>query len=131
VNGFLHKAEEILEIAVAGNGDAGDLAIVIDRQGAMRMLDPGGWSLSAMCAEFGAAAAYRVERRGRTIRVEGWGGGDRCLLQREILWGAPSNLRLGVPALSGQPSERFESNPLPICSQTFTSPNSLQKYYTA
>src|SRR3954447_13849402 len=84
VNAFLRRAEEILEIAVAGTGDAGDLAIVIDRQGSMRMLDPGGWSLAAMCVEFGGAAAYRVERRGRTVRVEGWGGGDRCLLQRDM-----------------------------------------------
>jgi len=82
VNVFLKRAEEILDIAFSGAGDAGDLAIVIDRQGAMRMLEPTGWSLPAICAEFGAAAAYRVERRGRTVRVEGWGGGDRCLLQR-------------------------------------------------
>jgi len=85
VNAFLHKAEQILDIAVSGGSDAGDLAIVIDRQGVMRMLEPTGWSLPAMCAEFGGAAAYRVERRGRTVRVEGWGGVNRCLLQREDL----------------------------------------------
>ena len=50
----------------------------------MRMLDPYGWSLPALCAEFGAAAVYTVERRGRTVRVEGWGGGERCLLQRNL-----------------------------------------------
>ena len=84
MNVFLRRAEEILDVAAAGQGDAGDLAIVIDRQGAMRMLDPVGWALPALCAEFGAQAAFRVERRGRTVRVEGWSGGERCLLQREI-----------------------------------------------
>ncbi|MEO8593110.1 MAG: hypothetical protein ABI759_07305 [Candidatus Solibacter sp.] len=84
MSGFLNKAEEILEIAAAGMGEAGDLAIVLGREGALRMLEPGGWSLPAMCAEFGAAAAYKVERRGRTVRVEGWADGERCLLQREL-----------------------------------------------
>jgi len=69
---------------VAGDRESAGLAIVIDRQGGMRMLDSQGWSLAAMSAEFGAAAVYRVERRGRTVRVEGWGGGERCLIQREI-----------------------------------------------
>jgi len=96
VNAFLRRAQEILDIAVTGNGDAGDLAILIDRQGAMRILDPQGWSLAAMCAEFGASAAYRVERRGRSVRVEGWNGADRCLLQRE----APG--RSGFPPYPGQ-----------------------------
>lgn len=105
MSAFLHRAEEILDIAIAGAGDAGDLAIVIDRQGALRMLDPGGWSLPAMCAEFGAAAAYRVERRGRTVRVEGWGSGGRCLLQREIgasSWSVPHcGANLGGPRIPG------------------------------
>ena len=79
---FLRHAEEILDIASAGNGEAGDMAIVVGREGGMRMVDPQGWSLAALCAEFGAPAAYKVERRGRTVRVEGWGGGERCLLQR-------------------------------------------------
>ncbi len=81
---FLRQAEEILDIAVSGDGDAGDLAILIDRQGGMRMLDPKGWTLPALCAEFGAAAVYTVVRRGRTVRVEGWSGGERCLLQRDL-----------------------------------------------
>lgn len=81
---FLSKAEEILDIAVSGNGEAGDLAILIDRQGGMRMLDPKGWSLPAMCAEFGGDAVYTVVRKAHTVRVEGWGGGERCLLQRDL-----------------------------------------------
>ena len=84
MNAFLRQAEDILDIAVEGDRDGGNLAILIDRQGAMRMLDPQGWSLPALCAEFGAAAAFKVERHGPTVRVEGWGGGERCLLQRDL-----------------------------------------------
>jgi hypothetical protein len=84
VKAFLRQAEEILEVAVAGDSNAADLAILIDRQGGMRMLDPNGWSLPALCSEYGGAAVYRVERRTRTVRVEGWGGGERCLLQRDL-----------------------------------------------
>jgi hypothetical protein len=84
VKAFLRQAEQILDIAVAGDSDASDLAILIDRQGGMRMLNPKGWSLPAMCAEYGASAAYKVERYARTVRVEGWGDGERCLLQRNL-----------------------------------------------
>ena len=78
---FLHQAEEILETATAG---AGDVAIVIDRQGGLRMLPPAGWSLPALSLEFGAAAVYKVERRGGRVRVEGWSGEERCLLEKTV-----------------------------------------------
>jgi hypothetical protein len=122
VNAFLHRAEEILNVAVAGTGDAGDLAIVIDRQGGMRMLEPAGWSLPAMCAEFGAAAAYRVERRGRTVRVEGWGGGDRCLLQRELG-------RTGLPACPGARSTPSADRTDRYLLSALPGPNFLEKYH--
>jgi hypothetical protein len=74
VSAFLQQAEDILDVAVAGNRyGADDVAILIDRQGGMRMLNPAGWSLPALSAEYGAAAVYKVERRGGAVRVEGWG----------------------------------------------------------
>ena len=79
---FLLQAEEILETATAG---AEDVAIVVDRLGGLRMLPPAGWSLHAMRLEFGAAAVYKVERRGSRVRVEGWNGEERCLLERPAL----------------------------------------------
>jgi hypothetical protein len=82
VSAFLQQAGDILEIAVNGDGSLQDVAILIDRQGAMRMLDPCGWSLPALGAEFGATAVYKVERRGTSVRVEGWDGSQRCLIQR-------------------------------------------------
>ena len=75
---FLRQAEEILETAVAG---CQDIAIVIGRQGTVRMLEPSGWSLPALRLEFGARAVYKVERRGNTVRVEGWDGDRSCRLE--------------------------------------------------
>jgi hypothetical protein len=82
VNAFLRQAEEILEIAMASGPDSQASAIVIDRQGGMRMLDGSGWTLPALQAEFGAVSAFKVERRVGAVRVEGLAGTERCLLQR-------------------------------------------------
>jgi hypothetical protein len=84
VGAFLQKAEEILAVAAAGTDRAGDLVIVVDRQGGIQMLDPTGWSLPALKAHYGAASLFKVERRGQTVRVEGWESGQRCLLQRDL-----------------------------------------------
>lgn len=79
---FLQRAEDILDIAAAAHSDSPNTAIVIDRQGAMRMLDPAGWTLPALSAEYGASSVFKVERRAGTVRVEGLCGSERCLLQR-------------------------------------------------
>lgn len=78
---FFRRAEEILEIATAGSAAMGDTLMVLDRQGGFHMLNPEGWSLPALAAEYGAEAVYKVERRGSAVRVEGWNGSERCLLQ--------------------------------------------------
>ena len=85
VSAFLRQAEEILEVASGGAGPR-EVAIVLGRGG--RPADDGSrragrWS--AMSAEFGAKAVFRVERRGQTLRVEGLSGSERCLLQRRAL----------------------------------------------
>jgi len=81
VSAFFQHAEEILRIATSGDTALGDTVVVLDRQGGFRMLEPAGWSLPALAAEFGAEAVYKVERRGTSVRVEGWNGAERCLLQ--------------------------------------------------
>jgi len=79
VSPFLSRAEEILETALIG---CEDLAVVIGRRGEIRMLDPAGWSLPGMRAEFGAEAVYKVERLNDKVRVEGWDGTRSCRLER-------------------------------------------------
>lgn len=80
---FLQRAEDILDVATSGDSSLEDVVIVMDRQGGMRMMDPAGWSLPALSAEYGAAAVYKVERRCAMVRVEGWDGFERCLIQRD------------------------------------------------
>jgi hypothetical protein len=84
VRAFLQQAEDILDVAASGDSSLHDVVIVMDRQGGMRMLDPTGWSLPALSAEYGATAVYKVEKRGGTVRVEGWDGFQRCLIQRNL-----------------------------------------------
>jgi len=96
VSAFFRRAEEILEIATTGAGALGDTLMVLDRQGGFRMLNPEGWSLPALAAEFGAEAVYKVEHRGSSVRVEGWNGSERCLLQGQNSRQRASGL-LGLP----------------------------------
>lgn len=101
MSAFLRQAEDILDTAVQGDTDH-DMVIVIDRLGGMRLLDPTGWSLPALSAEYGAAAVYRVERRGDATRVEGLAGSERCLLQRKNPQSQPWGL--GMPGMPAYPS---------------------------
>jgi len=96
VSSFLQQAEDILDVAASGESSLQDVVIVIDRQSGMRMLDPAGWSLPALAAEFGAAAVFKVERRGAAVRVEGWNGTERCLVQRTL----PGNRLFQLPGMS-------------------------------
>jgi len=82
MGGFLQQAEDILEIACSGQ-TASDYTLVWGRDGALRMLNSDGWTLPALGIEHGARAVFRVERRHDTVRVEGWDGARRCLLQRQ------------------------------------------------
>lgn len=100
MSAFLQRAEDILDIATVRGCHTRDVAILIDRQGGMRMLNPDGWSLPALSTEFGAAAVYKVERRGGTVRVEGWDGGQRCLIQRNTAPFRTADLP-GMPAMAG------------------------------
>ena len=80
----MRQAEDILEVAAVGSGPGSeDVLILMDRQGGMRILNPAGWSVAGLRAEFGATALYKVEQRSQTVRVEGWQGSQRCLIQRD------------------------------------------------
>jgi hypothetical protein len=78
---FLRHAEEILEIASRGEEA---VAILIDRRGGVRMMDPAGWSLPSLLQEYGSGYVFKVDRHAGMLRVEGWDGTQRCLLQRPL-----------------------------------------------
>ena len=93
---LLQQAEEILDTASrAGIGPG--MMILIDRQGGMRMLDPTGWTLAALTAEFGASVVFKVDKSQGTTSVEGWAGCDRCLIERQT--GAPLSYLPLTPAV--------------------------------
>jgi len=86
VESFLRDAERILETAaVSADNNGPEYVISVLRTGSIRILsDVAGWSLPALAAELGAAALYRVGRKGAMIQVEGWSFGRKCLLTRDI-----------------------------------------------
>jgi hypothetical protein len=59
------------------------LVILIDRQGGMRMLDPAGWTVAGLNAEFGPSAVFKVSKGRGVTSVEAWSGTDRCLIERQ------------------------------------------------
>ena len=91
MDAFLRNAEQILETALEGRSDPAltgalpDYLIAVSRTGALRIIeDSNDWSLPALAADFGATAVYRVARRARLVRVEGWSVGRTCVLSREM-----------------------------------------------
>jgi hypothetical protein len=84
VESFLRDAERILETAAAAQGDSPQYVICVSRTGSLQILsDMTGWSLPSLALDLGAAALYRVERRGGNVQVEGWSYGRKCMLSRD------------------------------------------------
>jgi hypothetical protein len=85
VDSFLRDAERILETAAsAADHDSPEYVICVSRTGTIQILsDSTGWALPALALELGAAALYRVNRRGAQVQVEGWSYGRKCVLSRD------------------------------------------------
>ena len=82
MNPLLRRTEEILEIAQTGTCADNGAFIVVDHRGSMRMLDPTGWTMSAVVREFGASEVYWIERRAGELKVEAWSRAGRCTLTK-------------------------------------------------
>jgi len=86
VGAFWTDAGNIFETArqasQGGSPDC-DWAILIDPQGAIRMLPADGWALSSLLAQHDAATAYRVTRESGRVCLEGRRGLQSCLLRSE------------------------------------------------
>lgn len=107
MDALLRNAGQILETAAEAQTAQGPLnhpseyLIAVLRTGSIRMFaDAAGWSLPALAAEYGASAVYRVNRRTRSVRVEAWSAGRKCVLTRELPGRAD---RTGSPALFARP----------------------------
>ncbi|MGH9660746.1 MAG: hypothetical protein ACRD96_19510 [Bryobacteraceae bacterium] len=90
---FLDNAEWILAGAasVCARGERpGDVSILIDAGGAIRIVSDSDSPLAALEAQYGARMAYRVHPAGGGVRVEGRSLGTQCWLES----GAPAARRL-------------------------------------
>ena len=80
---FLRNAESILDGAVtalASGGQPSEMAILVGRDGVIRIVAEPDWPLDALEAHHGARMAYRVSGRDGRVRVEGRCGGASCLI---------------------------------------------------
>jgi hypothetical protein len=80
VSTLLRNAESIFEIAIAPAAEYDNAALVVDREGGLRVLNSAEWSLPGIVCEFGASEVYLIERRSGKLKVEGWSAGERCIV---------------------------------------------------
>lgn len=113
-------AENLFEAARRASGSGSpdcDWAIVIGRQGEIRMLEAAGWTLSCLLVQQGAETAYRVTREDGRVRLEGRHGSETCLLRSESPAAAARHLfehsvsHSGAAWIPGDPSYIAEVAP--------------------
>lgn len=91
-------AADILETAsLVGQSESGDIAILIDHQNGMRIVDADGWQLDALRREYSAAAAYSVKRTGRSVVVEAQDGQTQCTMKKCVGGQLPFAVMNGIP----------------------------------
>jgi hypothetical protein len=91
-------AASILETASAANqSESSDIAILIDRQNGMRIVNAGGWQLDALCREYQATSAYTVKRTSQSVVVEAQDGQNRCVLKKSFGGQWPFSAISGIP----------------------------------
>jgi hypothetical protein len=85
---FLGNAEHILEVASAGidpNLASREMAILLQPDGGLKIMEAGGWALDALYAHSGAPTVYRISRCAGRVRVEGRSGSHYVLLESGAL----------------------------------------------
>lgn len=91
-------AADILDTASAvGQSESGDIAILIDFQNGMRIVDAAGWQLDALRREYSAAAAYSVKRTGHSVMVEAQDGQNQCTMKKSVGGQLPFSAMQGIP----------------------------------
>jgi hypothetical protein len=76
------RADSILDAALIPGGSSAGIAIVMDRQGGVRILSSEGWTLNGIIGELGAAEVYMIRHGAETITVDAWSTTDRCTVTR-------------------------------------------------
>ena len=60
------------------------MSILIDPNGAIRIISDSDWPLESLRAHHGARAAYRVTGGRGSVVVEGRSGSERCVIERSF-----------------------------------------------
>lgn len=91
-------AAGILDTASAvDQTESSDIAIVIDHQNGMRIVNAGGWQLDALRREYHAAAVYTVKRTAHSVMVEAQDGQTHCTMKKSIGAQLPFSAMSGFP----------------------------------
>jgi hypothetical protein len=80
VSAFLKHAEEIFAAARTAGPEDCDMAILVNRDGGIHIIAGADWQLEPMRLHYGASAAYRVNRTGGHVRLEGRRANESCTL---------------------------------------------------
>jgi len=83
VSPFLRHAEEIFTTAQGGAEDC-EWSLLVNRDGALRMVAGSDWGLDPLRLHHGAREAYRVTRVGGQVRVEARSASESCVLQSNV-----------------------------------------------
>jgi hypothetical protein len=78
------NTRRIFETASTGGADAdGRVVITVSGEGAMRIFCDSDWAPESLAREYGAREAYVITRRRGSVRVEGRGCGQTCVVESE------------------------------------------------
>jgi hypothetical protein len=75
---FWQDAVQVLETATQGHAD---LAVLVDRCGALRIVDGAGWRPDALQAHYGARTVFQVSHNGPSTRVTGRRDRHSCSIE--------------------------------------------------
>ena len=79
---FFADAEHLFEVARAAAVESpADTAVLLHRDGSIRISSASGWATAAMLAASGATAVYRITRDTDGVRVEGKSNLRSCVLE--------------------------------------------------
>lgn len=96
---FFENARQILDVAATASSNGPDeFAVLMSRDGGMRILMNQAFRLDAAAADAGADAAYRVVRSASGVRVEGHAFGQDCLLETRVKQPARAGSQAPPPA---------------------------------
>lgn len=99
VNRLWEAAAQLLESASAiEENERTELAILIDEQSGLRMVDASGWQLHALRREYKATTAYSIKRDSKGVVVEADNGSGHCTLAKKASGKTFLQSMGGVPA---------------------------------